>query len=282
MFNFNKKLIGVIVARPQPGFIANEVLAKVTSIKERYFFAESVYGRIFIRFKNCEQFSKPLQRNDVIQSTLVNADPSQNFNGINVKFLHRPHLYSYEQKGKLIEATRIAKKMDSESKIDYLIQVHQDFPDDIRILTMLINAYFENFNDYQQPIDFFLKKALKINPLEPYVLSLASKYNLKIGNHDLAEKQIRYLISVFPDDVIALTNLAQLEFSKGHYQKAIEKFEVALKVNPFDEVILNSLGKSEWLNGSRARAIMRFKQTLEINPYNPIALASLNELEQLR
>lgn len=111
------------------------------------------------------------------------------------------------------------------------------------------------------------------------------------------EKQLRKLISQYPDSLLLKEDLVQYFRDNGNYSKAITETEIALKKDSLNARLLNIKATLHFENGDTLRAIQSFEKAVSINPLpeyilslgslyaatkNPMALAMADAMLQAR
>ncbi|MEO5890181.1 MAG: tetratricopeptide repeat protein, partial [Ferruginibacter sp.] len=91
------------------------------------------------------------------------------------------------------------------------------------------------------------------------------------------EKQLRELISQYPDSFLLKENLVQYFRDNGNYDKAISETDKALKKDSLNSRLLDIKATLHFENGDTTDAIRSFEKAISIDP-KPEYIISLGSL----
>ncbi len=148
-------------------------------------------------------------------------------------------------------------------------------PDNVDARRMLGKIYMRMISTQDNKInDEYLKKALEqfklVTEKDPkdadsWVM-LGRLYRVANNSPD-AEKAFDHAVEADPDNVEALTSLAQLYSDLGDNARAVEKLKLAAEKNPSPETLI-ALGQTYEQMHDYKNAADAFKKALEANPDN--------------
>jgi tetratricopeptide (TPR) repeat protein len=123
-----------------------------------------------------------------------------------------------------------------------------------------------------------LEKSLSLKPDNvPALLNLA-RIAEQSGRLDAATSHLRAALRVSPQDTTVLVNLATVSTKSGRLDEAIALYEEALRVgSPEDQVAHNGLGVALMRGGQAAAAIEHFREALRVDPNYAYARANLEQ-----
>ncbi|MBC7888057.1 MAG: tetratricopeptide repeat protein [Ferruginibacter sp.] len=104
--------------------------------------------------------------------------------------------------------------------------------------------------------------------------------NNEVQNADTVpdqEKQLRGLVTRFPDSLLLYENLVQFFRDKGNYNQAIKATETVLKADSLNDRFLDIKATLHFENGDTINAIKAFEKAVSINP-RPEYIISLGSL----
>ena len=109
-------------------------------------------------------------------------------------------------------------------------------------------------------------------------LSSCNNNDVKTGNTvSEKEKQLRDLISRYPDSLLLKENLVQYFRENGNYGRAITETEMALKIDSLNARFLDIKATLHFENGDTISAIKSFEKAISIDP-RPEYIMSLASL----
>jgi tetratricopeptide (TPR) repeat protein len=112
-----------------------------------------------------------------------------------------------------------------------------------------------------------LKKALQLNPDQPYVLNYLGYSWVDKGMHlPEARKMIERAVDLRPTDGYIVDSLGWLFYRTGHYKDAVDNLERAVELKPQDPVINDHLGDAYWRVGRQAEARYQWQRALVLDP----------------
>lgn len=123
-----------------------------------------------------------------------------------------------------------------------------------------------------------LNEALLAHPRQPNLLYLRAMVFEKQARYSAMEQDLREIISIDPDNVIALNALGYTLADKGEkLDEAKQMIERALSLKPNDPAILDSLGWVEFRRGELSAALTHLEQAFKAFP-DPEVAAHLGEV----
>ena len=245
--------------------VSFDQMGVVTTVKEDYFFAKSFYGDVWISLTDYEGVLPA--RGDVIQMDIMEYKKGRQ-RGVEVRLVYQRPQYSSEQKSKIYQILASVDRATENQKKDILEKSLIEFPEDVKLMTMLINVYFNDLEKNAKRIFELIQKGLELAPLDKFLIALAGKYYYKIGNFALAKEYFERGLKLAPNDLVALGNLGKVDYVEKNYERAEEKFNQILKLNPQSEMALNSLGQVAMARKDYRLARKIFDSVLKINPKN--------------
>lgn len=126
--------------------------------------------------------------------------------------------------------------------------------------------------------DFYLKKALRLNPENAMVLFNLGKNQFDWGHFDTAASYYRRVLKINPEHTGALNNLANLLAEKGRYDEAVSYYQAVLQIETDAADTHNNLAIVRMLQGKNREALFHFKKAVEIDPQYTTAYFNLGRL----
>jgi len=112
-----------------------------------------------------------------------------------------------------------------------------------------------------------LKRALELNPEQPYVLNyLGYSWIDRGANLEEAEKLVRRAAELRPEDGFIADSLGWVYFVTGRYGEAVRELERAVGLEPGDPTINEHLGDAYWKVGRRNEARFQWAHALRMDP----------------
>jgi len=140
-------------------------------------------------------------------------------------------------------------------------------------------SLYERINKYNKAA-FAYKKALNICPGRIEILYSYSICLYKNKNFDEALSNLRKIISINPEFMLAHFNSGNIYYQKAEYQKALESFVKSIEINPLNvDAIYNTALTLELLNHKKL-AEKYYKKCLEIKPDDLQALNAVKRLQK--
>ncbi len=154
-----------------------------------------------------------------------------------------------------------------------LMQLFQEFPDDIDVTMSLATLLFEK-GDYKgaKPL---AESVLGRSPEDAEALNLLAGIHLKRKNLRKAEEFYKQTISAAPHQSVYYGNLGLVYLLKKAYNQAIDIAEEGLKHKPDDTNCLYVISSAYTSLDLSYKATPILKRILEIEPENPDALLML-------
>lgn len=125
------------------------------------------------------------------------------------------------------------------------------------------------------------KKALELQPDEPFVLNYLAYSWVELGQHyDEALDMLTRAVEMRPDDGFIVDSLGWVYYRVGQYDKAVEYLERAVELEPQDPTINDHFGDALWRVGRRAEARFQWKRALNMSPEEDQVAPIQTKLEQ--
>ncbi|TVQ29535.1 MAG: tetratricopeptide repeat protein [Geminicoccaceae bacterium] len=112
-----------------------------------------------------------------------------------------------------------------------------------------------------------LKRALELNPDQPYVLNYLGYSWVDQGLHLVEARAMLYrAVELMPEDGYIVDSLGWAYFRLGDYVRAVELLERAVELAPGDPVINDHLGDAFWRVGRYREARFQWERALRLDP----------------
>lgn len=112
-----------------------------------------------------------------------------------------------------------------------------------------------------------LKKAMELNPDQPYVLNYLAYSWVDQGiNLDDAKRMLEKAMELRPNDGAITDSLAWAYYRQGNYPRAVELLETAVSLQSTDPTINEHLGDAYWQVGRRLEARFQWQRALGLKP----------------
>lgn len=141
-----------------------------------------------------------------------------------------------------------------------------------RILNDL--SFLYNNSEYEKVYQIS-QEYLEIYPQNIYFLNFVGIGSLALGNDHLALEVFKKAISLQPDFVDGINNLAITLEKLGELDEAINKYQTVISINPNYYQAYNNLGNVLRKKGDFSRAIQFFYKAISIQPNYPDAHSNL-------
>ncbi|SNB51964.1 Tfp pilus assembly protein PilF [Arboricoccus pini] len=117
----------------------------------------------------------------------------------------------------------------------------------------------------QAEADF--KKALKLQPDQPYVLNYLGYSWVDKGIHlEEGRQMLRKAVELRPDDGFVVDSLGWAYFRLGDIPRSVAYLERAVELQPGDATINDHLGDAYWRAGREREARFQWHRSLSLNP----------------
>ncbi len=111
------------------------------------------------------------------------------------------------------------------------------------------------------------KKALELNPDQPYVLNYLAYSWIEQGiNLDEATAMLKSARDQRPNDAYIIDSVGWAKYQMGEYQGAVDELEEAVELMPQDPIVNDHLGDAYWQVGRHREARFQWKRALNLEP----------------
>lgn len=146
----------------------------------------------------------------------------------------------------------------------------------MQVYLMEGDIYLEN-GEYQKALDIY-EKALKEMPESTSLLYAHALASEKLNRVDIAERDLRDILKIDPNNVQALNALGYtLADRTDRYNEALGYIQRAMTLDPKDAAIIDSMGWVQFRLGNHDQAITYLRQALELTQDSEVA-AHLGEV----
>jgi len=141
-----------------------------------------------------------------------------------------------------------------------------------------INSYDRAGPDHLEQGKAYARKALELDPEEPWVYQTLATLNLWQKDYAAAESAAMRGMEVAPNFAGSFMALGQVLDFTGRHEAAIEAFEHGLRLDPGFDLFLHLIGRAQLGLGRHAEAEASFKRRLIRNPRSDMTRAYLASL----
>jgi protein O-mannosyl-transferase len=139
------------------------------------------------------------------------------------------------------------------------------YPNDYKTLNDIGTVYV-NFTQKQDSAEYYLKKAIALNPdLQPAWVNLGLYYRKK-QNLDSAKICYEKILQINPKELNAVFKLADIYFDKGNYSKAFQMNEEVMKNYPELDAPYFNIGFYHLALGDTVNCIKNWEEAARRNP----------------
>ena len=125
---------------------------------------------------------------------------------------------------------------------------------------------YERINEWKKA-EIDLKKALKLNPENAYVLNyLAYSWLDRNKNIDEALKLLKKAVQIEPTDAYIIDSLGWAYFLSNQTEESVYFLEKAVSILPDDATLNDHLGDAYWKAGREREALSQWKRVLILDP----------------
>jgi len=140
----------------------------------------------------------------------------------------------------------------------------------------LIYNVYKALNETDKAESFALIHVKK-HPKDLFMQTLlANNYSIT-GNSDKAFKQYRKIVELFPNNVVALNNLAWIELENNNLGQAAELGDRVLKLAPLNPSVLDTVASIKLALGKKEDGIALLRKANELAPQNKAIQQHLKE-----
>lgn len=156
-------------------------------------------------------------------------------------------------------------------------RLEEEYPENNKILSLSHAQILEQAHQLNKAFEV-LNTSLKASPDDIDLLYAHSIIAAKLHNINIAEADLRKVLSLQPDNPDALNTLAfTLADQTKRFDEASHLLKKAMEVAPNDPSVLDSLGWLSYRQGNNKEAIQHFRQALAIH-YDVSVAAHLGEV----
>ena len=178
-------------------------------------------------------------------------------------------------KAMLNEAQRLAGAGRSAEAIDRIEAVLRVDPQNVEAL-FLVGLIASQINFFDMAIDY-LTRAMKLQPNNATIRHYLGKVHLDDADPERAERHLKKAVSLVPDRVEALVDLARCYEHGGKPAKAIDTYQAVLKLDTNASGAVLGIGKSQEQMGDHAGAEATFRDAIENGLAVPLAWRGLSQ-----
>ena len=125
---------------------------------------------------------------------------------------------------------------------------------------------YERINEWKKA-EIDLKKALKLNPENAYVLNyLAYSWLDRNKNIDEALELLKKAVQIEPTDAYIIDSLGWAYFLSDKIEESVYFLEKAVSILPDDATLNDHLGDAYWKAGREREALSQWKRVLILDP----------------
>ncbi len=146
-----------------------------------------------------------------------------------------------------------------------LLVAESKSPDDAAILIALARTY-DLMKNYTRAEGYYTK-AIKVAPKNWKVYQGYGYFLIRKGRHLEAINNYKLVLTLTPDNAVALNNMGGAYIYLGEFKKAAEALELATKIEPRGNTFLNA-GSMYYFSGDFKRALEMYKEALKLEPNN--------------
>ena len=139
----------------------------------------------------------------------------------------------------------------------------------------IMGAAAEKRGDYIGAVDYYRRFLAEEPDRWEARLSLGSLLNSQLQQTAAAEKELKKVVALAPNDPRAYAALGEIYLGRGQLESARESASHALKIDPSNYQALVIRGQIYLQEGESPRAEKYFKDALRVNPDGPLALYGL-------
>jgi putative PEP-CTERM system TPR-repeat lipoprotein len=175
--------------------------------------------------------------------------------------------YPDSEKGYLSLATVYIEQRYIDKALYFLERAEDINPKNIE--TKMIKARIYSKTQPAKALEI-LKEIVETDPDHALAHDLQATVYQLLGDKKAAVKKYEETLNKFPNDVVALNNLAYL-YTEGYgtLDEAVTLAEKAYKLKPQSGSIMDTYGWTLYKNGSYDEAMRLFRESLELLPNNP-------------
>ncbi len=288
----NKTLLNPILTKTHG---MAEVLYNISS----WFYSKSLYkysaffGKLSIRFRpnfNAMKLllSGALQQLEYHNLGMKYVNNSRDDNLYYYKFM-KTKLSFFEEKDYdekfLLTLTEFTKNYPERVEMKIILgdklRKMKKYNDAIKVYTEIINnkqfssnwdVYYSRGISYERinkwnKAELDLKKALKLNPEDPYVLNyLAYSWLDRKVNIEEALKLLKKAVKIEPSDAYIIDSLGWAYFLNNRTEESIFFLEKAVSILPDDATLNDHLGDAYWKANRKEEALSQWKRVLILDP----------------
>ena len=153
-----------------------------------------------------------------------------------------------------------------EARDNYILAVEKGLTTAVLFRNLAISH--ERLNEDEQA-EFYFKKALDINPNDPYTLNYLGYWWAESGlNLDQAIRLIEQAVTLKPNSGFFVDSLGWVHYQLGNYNLAVEFLEKATTLEPEDALIISHLGDAYWQTKRYKEAQFKWRYALRITEDN--------------
>lgn len=146
-------------------------------------------------------------------------------------------------------------------------------PEDAAVTGRAGNILLQQFREYDRGLAI-VRRAVKLNPLNYYVLALAGVAELHCGDLDVARQLFEQAARLNPaanGAVFPLSGIAHVEIARGHYEEALEWAGRAYALNSSFDACLWMLASANAHLGRMDEARRFCAELMRVSPHSTIA-----------